>query len=209
MRKPLKTVSNQLELQLLSQSFKRIVGIDEVGRGAFAGPVFVGAFIFTSETTSIPGVNDSKKLSGTMRNYIFSDLIRNKHLIKSGPVTTINKIGVGKTVEQLVSEIINELADDTTYFLIDGHFPSIIHENAMQILKGDSLHYSISSASIIAKVTRDNYMHKLHKKYPQYGFIKNVGYGTATHIEALAQYGITREHRLSFRPISAIYQGHI
>lgn len=209
MRKPLKTVSNQLELQLLSQGFKRIIGIDEVGRGAFAGPVFVGAFIFTSETTSIPGVNDSKKLSATMRNYISRDLIRNKHLIKSGPVTTINKIGVGKTVEQLVSEIINELADDTTYFLIDGHFPTIFHKNSMQILKGDSLHYSISSASIIAKVTRDNYMHKLHRKYPQYGFIKNVGYGTATHIEALARYGITREHRLNFRPISAIYQGLI
>lgn len=197
------TVSNELEKQLLSRGFSKIIGIDEVGRGAFAGPVYVAGFVYSVKTPYIGGVKDSKKLSRKYREELFSQLSNLDYVVKTGSVDSINRIGIGKTIETLISEIILEQNNSDTYFLVDGYFKTAfgISNNISQIKHGDNLHYSISCASIIAKVLRDEYMTKLATLYPHYNFDKNVGYGTATHINALKTYGICNEHRRSFRPI--------
>lgn len=201
---PKRTASNHLELELLSKGFKNIIGIDEVGRGAFAGPVVVGAYIYTQNSKIIPGVTDSKKVTQKNRELISGLISSDESIIRIGEIDQINNIGIGKTVESLIQAILEEYATDDTYFLIDGHFPTLTHRNSLQVFKGDSLHYSISCASIVAKVYRDNLMHDFNSTYPNYNFIKNVGYGTATHIEAINKYGITPLHRLSFKPIGDI-----
>ena len=121
----------------------------------------------------------------------------------------INIVGIGKTVESLIHIIVEEYSAEDTYFLIDGHFPTLTQNNSLQVIKGDTLHYSISCASIIAKVYRDKLMYALDSTYPYYNFIKNVGYGTATHIDAIRKYGITPLHRLSFKPIGEMELYHI
>lgn len=201
---PKRTASNHLELELLSKGFKNIIGIDEVGRGAFAGPVVVGAFFYTKGSQIIPGATDSKKVSKKNRESIAELISSDESIIKIGEVDLINKIGIGKTVESLIQTILEEYSSEDTYFLIDGHFPTLKQQNSLQVLKGDSLHYSISCASIVAKVYRDKLMHDFESTYPDYNFIKNVGYGTATHIDAIKKHGITPLHRLSFKPIGDI-----
>lgn len=201
---PIKTASNHLELELLSKGFKNIIGIDEVGRGAFAGPVVVGAYIYTKDSKVIPGATDSKKVSPKNRELISEIILTKERIIRIGEVNQINDIGIGKTVEFLIQSILKDYSSNETFFLIDGNFPTISHKNSLQVLKGDSLHYSISCASIIAKVYRDKIMHNFDQIYPHYHFIKNVGYGTATHIDAIKSYGITPLHRLSFKPIANI-----
>ncbi len=193
--------NNTLELDLLSQGYSRIIGIDEVGRGAFAGPVFVVGFLYSLKTPYLDEVQDSKKLSDRKRITLFSILNTLDHITKVGSVETINKLGIGKTIETLISEIVLEQTSYDTFFLIDGYFKPDFGKNTRQIKGGDNLHYSISSASVIAKVQRDTYMRKISSQYPQYHLDKNVGYGTATHIDALYTYGITNQHRRNFRPI--------
>lgn len=204
-RSPKKKVNNLLEQELLSRGYKRIIGIDEVGRGAFAGPVYVAGFIYTPETPFLEDVDDSKKLSPKRRLTLFPLISEYEHTIKIGDLDMINSAGIGKTIENLITEIVLEFDSSETYFLVDGYFKNNFHSkrnNLLQIKGGDRLHYSISCASVIAKVMRDSYMQKLGKRLPQYGFDKNVGYGTATHIQAITEFGITKHHRTSFRPLS-------
>lgn len=193
--------NNTLELQILSKSYNRVVGIDEVGRGCFAGPVYVCGYIYTTKSPILVGVNDSKQLSQKKRGELFKSLKSHNYLVVKGSVEDINNLGVGKTVVNLITKIISELSDGKTFFLIDGHFSQEFSSNSKQLIKGDSLHYSISCASIIAKEIRDEMMRELGRNYPQYDFEHNVGYGTATHIKAIKKYGITPQHRLSFRPM--------
>jgi ribonuclease HII len=193
--------NNSLEHEILSQGYNRIVGIDEVGRGCFAGPVYVCGYIYTAKSPTLVGVNDSKQLSKKKRGELFGSLKSHNFLIKEGTVEAINNFGVGKTVINLISEIIVELSDGKTFFLIDGHFSQEFSTYSRQIIKGDTLHYSISCASIIAKEIRDGMMRDMGREFPQYDFEHNVGYGTATHIKAIKQYGITPQHRLSFKPM--------
>ncbi len=190
-----------LELEILSQGYNRIVGIDEVGRGSFAGPVYVCGYVFTEESPILAGVNDSKQLSRKKRKELFGNLKSHKYLLEEGSVQDINQLGVGMTVINLITKIVAELSDGKTFFLIDGHFSQNFSAQSRQVVKGDNLHYSISCASIIAKELRDEMMRHVGKRYPQYDFEHNVGYGTATHIQAIKKYGITPEHRLSFKPM--------
>lgn len=199
------TPTHVLEQSLLAKGFSRIIGIDEVGRGAFAGPVYVCGFIYEITTPHLVGVKDSKKLSKKKRVEFFQKFVDSQYTIKIGSVDTINKIGIGKTIEGVISEIIQTYNSKKTYFLLDGYFKKFTgtnYYNLLQIKGGDNKHYSIASASIIAKVLRDNFMTKISPKYPNYHFKNNVGYGTATHIQAIKTYGITKLHRTSFRPIS-------
>lgn len=193
--------NNSLELEILSQGYNRIVGIDEVGRGCFAGPVYVCGYIYTKKSPILVGVNDSKQLSQKKRGELFKILKSHNYLVAKGSVEDINNLGVGKTVNKSISKIITELSDGKTFFLIDGHFSKEFSSQARQVIKGDTLHYSISCASIIAKEIRDEMMRELGRNYPQYDFEHNVGYGTATHIKAIKKYGITPQHRLSFKPM--------
>ena len=191
-----------LELALLQKGYKRIIGIDEAGRGAWAGPVSIGAYIFKIDTTIIEGVKDSKLLTPGKREFLFQKLFNIENsIIELGEVETINKKGIGRTIVDVISSIIQKKQNETTFFLIDGIFSKNFGKNTKQIIKGDQLHYSISCASVLAKVFRDRILTELSKEYKGYLFEKHKGYGTKAHQEALQIYGISKIHRLNYKPI--------
>lgn len=195
-------LTSSFELQLLRKGYSRIVGIDEVGRGAWAGPVVVSGFVFGTSSKIRRGVDDSKRLTRVKREKLQCLLSDDEHLTLAGGLECINTSGVGKTVERKIFEIIENFQSPETFFLIDGRFATNFGENTMQIIGGDMLHYSIASASILAKVYRDKLMRDLHKDYRHYGFNSNVGYPTPHHLKALDTHGASELHRKSFKPIS-------
>lgn len=182
--------------------YKRIVGIDEVGRGALAGPVAVGAYIITLDTTQIMGVRDSKRTSPAQRQELYSRLQESSSFsVRFAPPAEIDVLGVGKTIERLILDFVNIYHDERTLFLIDGLFQQNFGRHAVTITGGDNSYYAIAAAAIMAKVERDQVMVALEQEYPQYDFASHKGYGTATHLERLQQYGLSPLHRRSFSPV--------
>ncbi|MBI3092662.1 MAG: ribonuclease HII, partial [Candidatus Levybacteria bacterium] len=176
------------EKKLWKNGYRYVVGIDEVGRGAFAGPLVVGAVMFPQKRFLISGINDSKLLKPTMRKTL-SDLVRKKALcfsLAEIPVGAINEYGIGKATQMGFRKAVRLLPIKPDYVLIDAFYRNassayIKHmnrKNQKPIKKGDQKSISIAAASIIAKVYRDSLMKRLHKKYPQYRLAKNKGYGT-------------------------------
>lgn len=200
------------EKKLWKKDFKYVIGVDEVGRGAFAGPVTVAAVVFKSESVEINslGINDSKLLKPIKRQNL-SKPIKNlcmTYSIVTISVSTINKVGIGKATNtafrKSIDEIISKLKakEEKVYLLADGfhikHIKKIGLKNQKAIIKGDRKSISIAAASIIAKVHRDDLMRKLSMKYPEYGFDKHKGYGTKAHQEAIKKHGLSKVHRKSF-----------
>ena len=191
-----------------------VCGVDEAGRGPWAGPVVAGAVTLDINKVSqelIKNLNDSKKLSKKKREMLYDLLLIEK---EKGNVS----IGVGISEAQEIDDInilqatfkamiraYDNMEFKTNHSLIDGNkTPKDFPTKATAIIKGDSKSLSISAASIIAKVTRDNIMQELSEKYPMYLWDKNAGYGTKAHIEALKIHGITSHHRKSYKPIKAL-----
>lgn len=189
------------EKELWSAGFNYIAGIDEVGRGCFAGPVVVGAVIFPKNCDLIEGLADSKLLKPRQRKSLES---RIKSLalcwaVAEIGVSKINKIGIGKATQMAFRKVLKQCSLQADFVLIDAFYIKHLNRKRQKaIKKGDMICASISAASIIAKVYRDKLMKSLHKKYPQYGFAKHKGYGTKKHREALQKYGLSRIHRRSF-----------
>ncbi|MBN1915911.1 ribonuclease HII [Candidatus Dojkabacteria bacterium] len=190
------------EYELFAKGFSRVVGIDEVGRGAWAGPLVLAAYIFTQEGEFVEGVNDSKKISKKKRKMLSVDLKSNSSIIEV-EAKRIDDMGVGVATEWAILELINKLNSPDTYFLIDGKFPSIQSVRTEIVIGGDARFYSVACASIIAKVYRDNLMCSYSVNFPQYGFEKHVGYGTEMHLKAIRSLGLTSLHRKSYKPIRA------
>ena len=188
----------------LLSSYSSVVGIDEVGRGPWAGPVTVCAFVYNFKTTAVNGVMDSKELTHKKRSQLSTSLIREKHSIVSYSNKKIDEIGITKAVALAMSQAVLSLKLSNFFVLIDGFFKFEFPFPCKMIIKGDSKHYSIASASIIAKEHRDSLMGKYSQIYPGYGFEKNAGYGTKEHKKAIDSIGICEIHRRSFRPISEI-----
>ncbi len=188
------------ELTLYNENVKYICGIDEAGRGPLAGPVVVGAVILPVDSL-IEGVNDSKKVSEKKREKVFEEIISqaisyNVGIVDQNTIDEINilnatKLGVKKAIEGLEVKPDLILVDALTNIETFG----IPYKS---IIKGDAKEYSIAAASIIAKVTRDRMMIEWDKIFPQYGFAKHKGYGTAAHIQALKENGPCMLHRKSF-----------
>jgi len=196
--------TNNLEGKLLSSTkYSQIVGIDEAGRGAWAGPVSVGYYIYTKDTIINPIITDSKLLSHKKRQDILAKYNTASYNVLFGSPTLIDKLGIGKTIEKLILDIV-KMFDNNTFFLIDGQFSKNLGPNTLQINKGDVKHYSIAAASIGAKELRDEIMVDYGKKYPNYGFENHVGYGTKAHQEALQKYGVLDIHRKSYKPIAKL-----
>ena len=198
--------NTKLERELFQQQFQRVIGIDEVGRGCWAGPVYVGAFVYTKIQSPIKYVTDSKLLTAEIRENLSRKLIKSEYKVVVGEVTQINKIGIGRTIEDLIARIIEFYYDESTFFLIDGHFARKFGRNTRQIIKGDRLHYSIAAASIIAKVARDSFMIRISKQYPGYKFGINKGYATKVHRLAIQTNGISEIHRTSFSPLKLMLE---
>jgi ribonuclease HII len=199
----------KLEEELWRKGYDLVVGIDEVGRGPLAGPVAAGAVAFTKGCNIVDGVRDSKTLSIKQKDGLYGKI---KNTVKGygvGMVSEkeIDSLGIQQAVLKAmvlalknVEEMIGRKAD---YLIIDGANVEIIDEYpVMKMSKGDLYHYSISCASILAKVDRDNLMIKYSEKYPVYGFDRNMGYGTKEHLNALKEYGVCDIHRRSYRPVA-------
>jgi ribonuclease HII len=190
-----------LENSLWNSGFSYIAGLDEVGRGSFAGPVVVGAVIFPKNCKLLDGVADSKLLKPEKREEL-DPLIKKLAVswsIAEVGVETINKLGIGKATQLAFKKAVELLKTPPDFilidaFLIDGITPSI----QRAVMSGDKICASISAASIIAKVYRDDLMRRLSTKYPQYGLDKHKGYGTQFHRDAIKKHGLSEIHRKSF-----------
>lgn len=195
------TPTLDIEKSLWKQEFRYIAGLDEVGRGCFAGPVVAGAVIFPYGVILPEGLADSKLLKPRQRERLARE-IKEQALcwsVSEISVAVINKIGIGKATQMAFRKAIKILPKAPDYILIDAFNIRHLNRKRQKAVKdGDTICASISAASIIAKVFRDKLMKKLHKKYPEYGFAKHKGYGTKRHQEAIKKYGLTRLHRKSF-----------
>lgn len=179
-----------------------IAGIDEAGRGPWAGPVVAAAVIL--DRHALPeGMNDSKQLSMKRREALY-DLIRQSADVGVGigTVDEIDTINIARANDLAMERAVAELATRPAFLLIDGRWvPRGLDLPARAIIKGDTRSLSIAAASIIAKVERDRIMRDLAVQHPEYGWERNAGYGTPEHRRALDGHGVTAHHRRSFRPI--------
>jgi ribonuclease HII len=216
------------EEELWQKGYRFVLGMDEVGRGAFAGPVVVAAVVFEKGSTCIDNilseVHDSKLLSAKKRQLLAPELkkICFSYAISEVSVRVINKVGIGKATQiafrnvlsQIKTQLFNSLhprgdflatpadAKQKIYALVDGFYIPYLRgvglRNQKAIVKGDQKSVSIAAASILAKVYRDNLMENMHSKYLTYNFKSNKGYGTAFHRQMIKEYGITKVHRVAF-----------
>ena len=180
------------------------VGIDEVGRGAVFGPVFSAVVVLNEKNKFIlkqSGVTDSKKLTPKKRKLLLPKilLLSSDYGIGQSSVREIDSLGIRVATELSMIRALNKLKKKPSQIIIDG--PLVLrpwNENQKNIVSGDSKLISIASASIIAKVSRDNLMERLEKKYSGYFIFKNKGYGTREHLSLIKKNGITKLHRKSF-----------
>lgn len=177
---------------------KIIAAIDEAGRGPFAGPVVAGAVIIDRDRVPT-GIDDSKKLSAAKREDLFKQITEN-HIWAVGIVEAfeIDQINILQATIKACSHAANKLAKTPDIILVDGNM-KFVDSRFKSIIKGDNLSISIAAASIIAKVYRDKLMMELSNHYPEYLWHKNSGYGTREHKVAIKQYGLTDQHRKSFK----------
>ena len=183
----------------------RIAGVDEVGRGCLAGPVFSAAVILNKKIDK-KNIKDSKKILFKNR-ILLADYIKKNSIYAVGIATVneINKINILNASLLSMQRALHKLKLKPSVAYIDGLFaPKGIKIKYKTFIKGDEKITSIAAASIIAKVSRDLFMIKLAKKYPKYNWHKNFGYGTADHLDKLKKHGITKHHRKKFRPIHNI-----
>lgn len=179
-----------------------VAGVDEVGRGPWAGPVVAAAVILKPEF--IPaGLNDSKKLTKVRREALLT-LLENNALIGIGmaSVEEIDRHNILAASMLAMKRAVGALPEAPAHALVDGNRAPDLACPVTTVIKGDARCLSIAAASIVAKVTRDRIMERLAGEHPGYGWERNAGYGTAEHRSGLDQLGITPHHRLSFRPIA-------
>lgn len=199
-------INDKFEKVLLDTRYDFVVGVDEVGRGSWAGPVVVGAFVYKKTTKFTPEVNDSKRLTYKKRNRLFDALQGDNFAIAQAGVFEIDSLNILEATRLAINRAIGELALSKAIVLLDGYFREPFDFDCKCIIKGDQKHYAIAAASILAKVHRDNLMIELARKYPNYGFETNVGYGTLKHREALEKYGVCEIHRRSYKPIKRLLE---
>jgi ribonuclease HII len=177
-----------------------IAGVDEAGRGPWAGPVVAAAVIFVGRPPT--GIHDSKQLSAEEREDLFPKIQAAAHVgIGISAVEMIDGINIYHATHAAMVDAVNNLACAPAAVLIDGNRCPKLDMPAEALVEGDALSLSIAAASIIAKVTRDRMMRELASAFPQYAWERNKGYGTPEHAAALNLHGVTCHHRRSFRPV--------
>ncbi len=193
------------EQQKISEGYSVIAGVDEVGRGPWAGPVVAAACIL--DYSKLPSeVRDSKKLSAKKREAL-APLIEEHMQVALGEASAeeIDEHNILQATFMAMSRAVDNLPQKPDFLFIDGNkIPPQIDIPAETVVKGDDKVASIACASIVAKVYRDKLMAELAATYPQYAWEKNAGYGTKAHQEGLAEFGVTEHHRKSFKPIAAL-----
>lgn len=196
-----------LEKEIFSRGYGLLGAIDEAGRGPLAGPVVAACVLvdksFQLDEKEFNKINDSKKVAAKMREELF-DIINDNFEVGIGVCdhATVDRINILEASFLAMKKAIGALKKKPEFIILDGKFliPNFsIRQQA--IIKGDSQVFSIATASIIAKVTRDRIMKEMHEKFPQYGFDRHKGYGTKLHMENLRTYGPCLIHRKSFAPV--------
>lgn len=198
-RKRIRTML-QYERNLWNKGKKYVAGLDEAGRGPLAGPVVAAAVIFYNDP-QISMINDSKKLTEEVREYLF-DLILNEALcgIGAAEVGEIDRINIYQASFLAMDRALENLNTQPEHLLVDGRAFPRNDIPFTTIIKGDSLSYSVAAASILAKVTRDRIMREYDCEFPQYGFAGHKGYATRNHLDAIEEFGYCPIHRRSFHP---------
>ena len=190
-----------LEKKLWQSGYSVICGLDEVGRGSFAGPVVVGAVVFPRDCLIPTDVADSKLLKPRQRERLSKEIKKSALYwsVAEISVNHINNLGIGRATQKAFRKALKLLEKRPDFVLIDAFYLKHFNRKKQRAVKdGDKICASISAASIIAKVYRDKLMKKISKKYPQYGFSKHKGYGTKFHQNAIRRYGLSKIHRKSF-----------
>lgn len=189
------------EKKLWNLGYLNVCGLDEVGRGCFAGPVVTGAVIFKPDSKIPDGIKDSKLLKSDKRKKLSKEIIECcfAYSIGQSSVELINELGIVKATQIAFFQAIQNLKIPLDFLLIDAFFIDGIEKIKQKpIIHGDALCISIAAASIIAKVYRDELMEKLSLQYPEYGLEKHKGYGTKQHRDAIKKHGLKDIHRKSF-----------
>ena len=189
------------ERQVWSEGFSRVMGLDEVGRGCLCGPVVAAGVIFSPGYEPPAGLRDSKKLTRENRERLAKE-IRETCLFWSVQCVShqqIDRINILRASLLAMQQCVEAAEPAPDILFIDGNQPLNLLIPQQTMVKGDDRSATIAAASVLAKVFRDDWMQKLHKEFPQYGWDRNVGYPTREHREALREHGPTPYHRMSFR----------
>lgn len=196
------TPTQKLEEDLYTQGYRQIAGVDEAGRGAWAGPI-VSAAVIMPRYAIVDGIRDSKLLSLKRREELYEHILEHALAWAVGIIDAdeIDRRGIEYANKQSMIMAVSQLAAQADFVVTDGNRGPDFGVPSKTIIDGDALVYSIAAASIIAKVTRDRLMREAHALYPAYGFEQHVGYGTTLHQQMIEEHGPTPLHRKSFQPI--------
>jgi ribonuclease HII len=194
--------ADEFEQEARRCGYRRIAGIDEAGRGPLAGPVVAAAVILPVHAR-LAGVDDSKQLSEAERERLYPAILDQAVGVGIGLADAgeIDSLNILEATRLAMRRAIDNLAPAPDYLLIDAVTLPAVRIPLRPIVKGDALSLSIAAASIIAKVTRDHLMSAYHATFPQYNFLSHKGYGTAEHLQMLAQFGPCSIHRRTFAPV--------
>jgi ribonuclease HII len=192
----------RFERDLRGRGYRFVAGIDEAGRGPLAGPV-VAAAVILPDRYEYPEINDSKKLSPKRRERLYEVIQKDAVAVGVGlsEVFVIDSINILQATLLAMQEAVVGLFVKPDYLLIDGLNTIGLGTPQQAVVRGDSLSISIAAASIIAKVSRDRLMEMYHRQFPAYNFLRNKGYGTREHREAIVKYGRCKIHRRSFHVV--------
>ncbi len=198
------------ERALLTSGITLLAGLDEAGRGPLAGPVVAAAVMFPIEwlrgefPAELAKLNDSKQLTETQRAHYFTWLTTRSEIrfaIASADAAVIDHINILQATHRAMNDALAQLTPPPAHVLVDGLPVKSLRFPQTALVKGDARSYSIAAASVLAKVTRDRLMRAFDREFPGYGFAAHKGYGTATHLAALARLGPCAIHRQSFAPL--------
>ena len=196
--------NRSFELELFRLHGGPVAGIDEAGRGPWAGPVVAAAVILEADQTP-SGLNDSKKLKESKREALYAHLRECAHVgVGIAEVDRIDRDNILRATLWAMAQALAALPIEPACALVDGNRCPDLPCRAQSLIKGDALSSCIAAASIIAKVTRDRIMADLALTHPEYGWERNKGYGTREHAHALTRHGVTQHHRRSFKPVRAV-----
>ena len=196
------------ERELRRAGFRRVAGLDEVGRGSLAGPV-VAAAVVLPDRHRIRGIRDSKVLSRKRREDLYRQILDRAEAVAVGAmeVEVIDRVNILEATKLAMREALSRLPEPPDHLIIDALTLRDVDLPQRAIIDGDAISASIAAASIVAKVTRDRICDEFHVRYPVYGFNRNKGYGTRRHYAALMAEGPCAWHRRSFAPIRLLLAG--
>lgn len=196
------------EQQASLRGYQAVAGVDEAGRGPLAGPV-VAAAVILPEVFDLPGLTDSKQLSEKQRDSLYPQIRQQAIAVGVGVASSgeIDRINILQATLLAMRRAIGRLSTAPDYLLIDGITALPLEISQQTLKKGDSRSLSIAAASVVAKVVRDRIMSSLDRQHPNYAFAKHKGYGTAQHRRAIAEFGPSRHHRMTFGGVREYLEG--